>query len=142
MFGGENEFTMNNILGVKWKLTSEKGEKGEVKYTMVKDTLYVTLKGFKFTKGKSKTFSTELTTRSIVSMDNEIRFEKTKLLDSLTQETDEENIYQDTNFMIFSKVSKDVYRLVYGHQSRPLKLTQNNRFNVLNSSNMSELRKK
>ena len=62
MFGGENEFTMNNILGVKWKLTSEKGEKGEVKYTMVKDTLYVTLKGFKFTKGKSKTFSTELTT--------------------------------------------------------------------------------
>lgn len=135
-----NNFSMNNILGIKWKITTQDGQKGEVKFSMVMDTLYMTFKG-KETKGKWITKSTELTTRSVVSMDNEIRFEKIKLSDSLSQETDEEKVYQTTDFMIISKVSKDIYRLVNGHQMRPLKLTENNRFNVLNSSKVSEIRK-
>jgi len=74
-------------------------------------------------------------------MDNEIRFEKIKLSDSLSQETDEENIYQTTDFITFSKVNNNQYRFVDGYQMRPLKLTENNRFNVLNTSKVSELRK-
>ena len=137
---GGNDFSMNNILGIKWKITTQDGQKGEVKFSMIKDTLYMTVKG-KFTKGKWITRSTELTTRSVVSMDNEIRFEKIKLSDSLSQETDEENIYQTTDFITFSKVNNNQYRFVDGYQMRPLKLTENNRFNVLNTSKVSELRK-
>jgi hypothetical protein len=104
------------------------------------DILQLSFKG-KETKGKWKTKSTEMSSRSLLSVDNKIRFEKRKLNDSSSTETNEENIYQTTDYMIFSKVSKNHYRIIDGYEMGPLILTENNRFNVLRSSKMIEIKK-
>ena len=137
MFGGENEFTMNNILGVKWKVTSEKGEKGEVKFTMVKDTLYVTLKNRDDTKNKWIKYSTQMTCKSSLSNNNEIRFEKTETRDS----TNEENIYITTEDITFSKIDNNFFKMSYSNSTKPMKITENNRFNQSNRKKVSLLRK-
>jgi hypothetical protein len=140
VFGTENEFTFTELLDVKWKVTSQDGKVGEVKFHLKNDILQLSFKG-KETKGKWKTKSTEMSSRSLLSVDNKIRFEKRKLNDSSSTETNEENIYQTTDYMIFSKVSKNHYRIIDGYEMGPLILTENNRFNVLRSSKMIEIKK-
>jgi hypothetical protein len=140
VFGTENEFTFTELLDVKWKVTTQDGKKGEVKFNLKNGLLQVSLKG-KETKGKWITKSTEQSTMSLISVDNHIRFEKRKLLDSSSIETNEENIYQTTDFMIFSKVNKNHFRMITGHEMGPLKLTQDNRWNVSRSSEIIEIKK-
>ena len=140
VFGTENEFTFTELLDVKWKVTTQDGKKGEVKFNLKNGLLQVSLKGEE-TKGKWITKSTEQSTMSLISVDNQIRFEKRKLLDSSSIETNEENIYQTTDFMIFSKVNKNHFRMITGHEMGPLKLTQDNRWNVSRSSEIIEIKK-
>ena len=141
MFGGENDFTMNNILGVKWKLTSEDGKKGEVKFTIKNDTLYITLKNRDDTKNKWITRSTQMTCKSSLSNNNEIRFEKTETRDSSNEETNEENIYITTEDITFSKIDNNFFKVSYGRSEKPMKITENNRFNQYNSNKVSVIRK-
>lgn len=140
VLGTENEFTFTELLDVKWKVTSQDGKVGEVKFKLKNDILQLSFKG-KETKGKWKTQSTEMSSRTLLSVDNKIRFEKRKLNDSSSTETNEEYIYQTTDYMIFSKVAKNHYRMINGYEMGPLKLTENNRFNVLRSSKMIELKR-
>jgi hypothetical protein len=146
MFGGENDFTMNNILGVKWKVTSEKGEKGgkkgELIFTMKKDTLYTTFKNKEDTKNKWIIHSTQMTYNSSSSNNNEIRFDKTESSGGSNEETNEENIYITTEDITFSKIDNNIFRLSVGYSRRPLKITENNRFNQSNTKTVSVLRKK
>lgn len=140
VFGTENEFNFTELLNVKWKVTTQDGQKGEVKFNLKNGLLQVSLKG-KDTKGKWKTQTTEMSSMSLISVDNQIKFEKRKLIDSSSTETNEEYIYQNTEYMVFTKIKNKHFRLITGHEMGPLKLTQNNRWNVSSSSVMSELKK-
>ena len=142
MFGGENDFTMNNILGVKWKLTSEDGKKGEVKFTIKNDTLYITLKNRDDTKNKWITRSTQMTCKSSLSNNNEIRFDKSRTSGSSNEETNEENIYITTEDITFSKMDNNFIKVSFGNSMKPMKITENNRFNQSNWKKVSLLSKK
>jgi hypothetical protein len=133
-----NEFSMNDITGVTWKVTSQDGQKGEVKFTIKNDTLYVTLKN-KQTKNKWNTQSTQMTTKNMNSYDNEIIFDKTRLSEGSIQETEEENKYIVTEDITFSKLDRNHYRVIYGYFMRPMKITEDNRFNQSTNKKVSEI---
>jgi hypothetical protein len=141
MFGGENDFTMNNILGVKWKVTSEDGKKGDVKFTIKNDTLYITLKNRDDTKNKWITRSTQMTCKSSLSNNNEIRFDKSRTSGSSNEETNEENIYITTEDITFSKMDNNFFKVSFGNSMKPMKITENNRYNQSNWKKVSLLRK-
>jgi hypothetical protein len=142
MFGGENDFTMNNILGVKWKVTSEDGKNGEVKFTIKKDTLYITLKNKEDTKNKWITRSTQMTYKSSLSNKSEIRFEKTETRYSSKEETNEENIYITIEDITFSKIDNNLFKVSFGNSEKPMKITEKNKFNQYNWKKVIVLSKK
>jgi hypothetical protein len=135
-----NDFSMNDITGVNWKLTSQDGQKGEVKFSIKNDTLYVTLKN-KETKNKWKTQSTQMTTENMNSFENEIKFDKTRLSEGSIQETEEENKYIVTEDITFSKLDHNHFRVVYGYFMRPMKITEDNKYNQSTTKKISEIKK-